>query len=207
MKQQEKGSLCCLWELDDACLLNVLKFLTPLPDLFIVGRTCWVGQQRDVNWALPCPASFPVAHCPVPCPRPCPALPCIADKRPCCCICQRFRHLICDKRMWLVVSPGSAGRPAGRLADGSASCPDRLASKVFGSIAEAVAASRSAGGVQRQQEVWGGGTPPTLHLTLPPPPLPSCRPGDTLWLAPHVQHLVRFSCGWWQGSALEIFSR
>lgn len=92
---------CCLNDLDDACLLHILRHLTPLPDLFRVARTCW-----------------------------------------------RLYRLACDKRMWLLVSP----RPL--LPN---STPSGRGGYVYPTLKEAV--SRS-------------------------------RPGDTIWLAPQVDHPV-----------------
>lgn len=41
---EEHDSDCCqLFKLDDACLLNVMRFLEPLPDLFALQRSCWVS--------------------------------------------------------------------------------------------------------------------------------------------------------------------
>ena len=37
------ASLCCV---DDACLLNIFRFLAPLPDLFAAAAVCRVRIRR-----------------------------------------------------------------------------------------------------------------------------------------------------------------
>ena len=43
------ASLSCL---DDACLLNIFRFLTPLPDLFAAAAVCKVRGPRSANTRL-----------------------------------------------------------------------------------------------------------------------------------------------------------
>jgi hypothetical protein len=45
------ATLCCL---DDACLLNIFRQLTPLPDLFAASAVCKVRDRRAERSGTAC---------------------------------------------------------------------------------------------------------------------------------------------------------
>ena len=115
-----------LLDLDDSCLVHLLTFLTPLPDLFSFGASCRVrGGSHLQHLATSC-CDRPLAHAlHSPFTRP------QVSKAPSPACSQRLRDLALDKRSWLVVthaaSPAkgpAAPTPARPAAHGRAGWPE-----------------------------------------------------------------------------------
>lgn len=91
---RDGATLCCV---DDACLLNIFRYLAPLPDLFAAAAVCRVRCAATGTITL-CATSALTAHQ------------------------QRWHKVAADSRLRLVIGAGGAPADAPRVPWGAQGC-------------------------------------------------------------------------------------